>query len=234
MQCLQHHRIAALLAVVSLVVFATAAHSAAQTYSDELPPRPAEADSRDDNPPARDDYQAPNRARAPQPRMNAEPMPRMNGEPIAMPRGIPEEHRHWLGVWLSPAHPVLRGHMNLGNAGLEVQDVFAGTPAHHAGLKPNDVLFEASGADLTRTLRSRADLGAVVLATAKANQPVHVRFLRNGQEQTLELVPALRPAPVYGFAAYPQWTEPFHDEWAWDDMPAFTAPRIVTRPFFVW
>ena len=231
MQCLQHHRTAA-WAVATLVVFATAANSAAQTYNDVPPPRPAEADSRDDNQaPARDDYQAPNRARAPQPRMNGE---RMNGESIAMPRGIPEQHRHWLGVWLTSAHPVLREHMNLGNAGLEVQDVFAGTPAHHAGFRPKDVLVEASAAGMTRPLRTRADLGAVVLEAAKANEPVHVRFLRNGQEQTSELMPALRPAPVFGFASYPQWTEPFHDEWVWDDTPAFTAPRIVTRPFFVW
>jgi hypothetical protein len=117
--------------------------------------------------------------------------------------------------------------------GLVVQDVFAGTPGHLAGFEPNDVLFEASSAEMMRALRTRADLGAVIAAAAKAGEAVQVRFLRNGEEHSRDLVPALRPAPVFGFAAYPQFTEPFHDEWAWE-TPVFTAPRIVTRPFFVW
>jgi hypothetical protein len=214
----QQWRVAAFLALVSMGVFAIATNSQAQTYSDEPPPPPTKSDSDNDVKPA------PSESRS----FKSE----TNGARLPLPRGIPQEHLHWLGVWLVPAHPVLRGQMNLGDAGLVVQDVFAGTPAHQAGFEPNDVLFEASGAGTTRTLRLRSDLGSVVMAAAKSDEPLQIRFLRNGEEQTREVVPALRPAPMFGFAPFPRGTEPFDGEWVFrDDVPTFVGPVAPSPPF---
>jgi hypothetical protein len=92
--------VAAFLAIAGASVLAIATNVAAKEPLDEPPPPPVTRSEANDAKPA--------------PTISRALPSEANGARLAMPRGIPEQHRHWLGVWLVPAHPALRDHMNLG------------------------------------------------------------------------------------------------------------------------
>jgi len=64
-----------------------------------------------------------------------------------------------------------------------VERTMKGTPAEQAGLKHDDKLIEANGRALSRTV-----LISDVIKESKG-QPVLLKFLRNGQEQTVTVTP---------------------------------------------
>jgi S1-C subfamily serine protease len=99
---------------------------------------------------------------------------------------------YWLGLSVGPADSSLRSQLKLGDVGLVVHDVYAGTPAQAAGLKSNDVLLEIKAKDANTPLKLREDLIRVVNAVGPDAVPVQVKLLREGQEQTLSATPAKR------------------------------------------
>jgi hypothetical protein len=117
--------------------------------------------------------------------------------PETRPAVIDSEQRFWLGVRVGAASSALRNQLKLGNTGLVVRDVIAGTPAQAEGVLPDDVWLEASSTGMSRPLHDRSDLLAVVANAGATDVPVHVRFLRAGNEQSMSFTPVLRPVAIY-------------------------------------
>jgi len=116
--------------------------------------------------------------------------------PLAGPK--PADGWYWLGVRVQPAGTALRSQLHLGGTGLVVLDVIAGTPAHEAGFLRDDVLLEAGATSRMTALHTRLDMTNAVNSAAESHDPVTVRFLRNGEDQTITVTPVLRPVPLYG------------------------------------
>jgi len=96
---------------------------------------------------------------------------------------------YWLGVEAMPVPPALRAHLNLPEGqGLLVGGVVADSPAAKAGLKEHDILLQAGGKPLTDI----SDLIAAVNAAKETKLSLIV--IRGGKQQTIEVVPAKRPA----------------------------------------
>jgi S1-C subfamily serine protease len=70
-------------------------------------------------------------------------------------------------------------------AGVEVVQVVAGSPAARAGLRPEDLIVELDGQPV-------ADVGDIqrLMVVEKIGAAVNVRVLREGRELELSLVPA--------------------------------------------
>jgi hypothetical protein len=116
--------------------------------------------------------------------------------PVVAQPNVPVENRYWIGVRAAPATPALRSQLRLGDAGLVVDNLTTDLPAHRAGLLRNDVLLEATEHGVATPLRTRQDLVRAI--NAAGTDPITFRLLREGQEQTIELRPVLRPVLVYG------------------------------------
>lgn len=98
---------------------------------------------------------------------------------------------YWIGVGCTPAEPVLRSQLKLGeNEGLVVIEVMPDSPAKNVGLQVHDVLVEAGD----KKLHDVSDLMAAVEA-AKEND-LNVKLVRAGEQVALTVKPAKRPEAI--------------------------------------
>jgi membrane-associated protease RseP (regulator of RpoE activity) len=95
---------------------------------------------------------------------------------------------YWLGVVCTPVDDaVLKGHLGIEH-GFLVQEIVPDSPAAKAGLQPQDILTRVGDQALE-------NLKTLVEATEKAkDQPLTLTLIRKGQQQTVEVTPAKRPA----------------------------------------
>ena len=117
---------------------------------------------------------------------------------VPTPLVIPDERKYWVGLRVALASSALHSQLRLGDVGLLVLDLNAGSPAHTAGLIKDDLLLDAVVGGTTIVFRQLSDLNGAVLAAARSSDPMQIKFLRNGEAQTRDVAPALRPLPVYG------------------------------------
>lgn len=100
-----------------------------------------------------------------------------------------------IGVTLSPPDETLRKQLNLGEAGVLVTDVNAGSPAEAAGLKGGDLLLSANGKSLTKEEELATEIRQGVGA------PVKLEVMRGGGTLTLSAKPIKQPPPQLDRAA---------------------------------
>ena len=160
--------------------------------------------------PARNEAAPPDQSESPSPREAvstaqsptsiAQPATSIAQPVVAVPTPvvIPDERKYWVGLRVALASSALRSQLRLGDVGLLVLDLNAGSPAHTAGFVKDDLLLDAVVGGTTIVFRQLSDLNGAVLAAARSSGPMQIKFLRNGEAQTRDVTPALRPLPVYG------------------------------------
>jgi S1-C subfamily serine protease len=94
--------------------------------------------------------------------------------------------RAWLGVAVGPRPlpPRVAGRLDRDRA-IEVIEIVEGSPADHAGLRPEDLLIELDGVPLTAT----DDLQRLMTAE-RIGRPLELQIVREGAVRTLSVVPA--------------------------------------------
>jgi hypothetical protein len=96
----------------------------------------------------------------------------------------------FLGVVTSIAPPILREHLQLGDAALVVEHVVPDSPAAAADLKRFDVLRKFNN----QTLLNNEQLASLV-RSSKPDEPVTLTIIRNAKEQSLQVTITQRQAP---------------------------------------
>jgi S1-C subfamily serine protease len=96
----------------------------------------------------------------------------------------------YMGVGTQPITPELQQQYNLSrSSGLLVAEVAPGSPAEKAGLKQGDIIVRVNGQDVTDSA-----VLASMIRDMKPGDKVDVTIDRNGQEQTITVTLAERPA----------------------------------------
>ncbi|HSF30343.1 MAG TPA: Do family serine endopeptidase [Candidatus Tectomicrobia bacterium] len=91
--------------------------------------------------------------------------------------------RGYLGVVIQTLSPELAGKFEVAqNGGLLVGDILRGSPAEHAGLKRGDVIVDFAGQPVHKTQELQR-----LVAAARPGTPIHLRVLRDRQEQLVAL-----------------------------------------------
>jgi len=110
---------------------------------------------------------------------------------------------YWLGLACHPVPPPVRAQLDIPEGqGLLVQNVVPDGPAAGAGIKQYDVLLKAGDKPLA-TIKDLVD--AVELAKEKK---LSLELLRGGKSQTINVVPAKRPADARPGGPLPDITDP--------------------------
>ena len=102
----------------------------------------------------------------------------------------PAQPTYWIGVrGRNVSEPVLRTQFQLAeDLGVVIEDVVPDSPAAKAGLRRHDILLRANG----EGVQSMEDLAELV-STSNA-EPIELRLIRLGKEETIVVVPEERPA----------------------------------------
>jgi serine protease Do len=97
--------------------------------------------------------------------------------------------RAWLGVAVGPRPlpPRVAGRLDRDRA-IEVIEIVEGSPADHAGLRPEDLLIELDGVPLNAT----DDLQRLMTAE-RIDEPVKATVVREGELRAITLVPRELP-----------------------------------------
>ncbi len=189
--------------------------------------------------PARNDAAPPGQSELPSPRQvvpttqsvvpAAQPVVSIAQPEVVVPTPfvIPDERKYWVGLRVAPASSALRSQLKLGDAGLLVLDLNAGTPAHTAGFAKDDLLLDAVAGGTTIVLRQLSDLSGAVLPAARSGGPMQIKFLRNGEAQTRDVTPAFRPLPVYGASRHCSRVSSSLDDYVLLDWPMYA---VMLRP----
>lgn len=135
-------------------------------------------------------------------------------QPIATPdRGV------WLGVQLCPVPTILAGHLQLGEAGLMVRNVFIDSPADVAGLDRYDVIVKADGKEVVGNVRALNRQ----ISEKKTGDTLELDIYHKGQPGHLKITLTARPS---------EWSElkrkyPHEQEWYdWDSLrDRFSVPK---------
>ncbi len=118
------------------------------------------------------------------------------GEPVPMPEGeAAEVHQlelppFYIGVAVDPAPEALRSHFELGDAGVVVNSVFAGSPAAEAGLQPNDLIVKAD-----RVAQNSVETLMEAVRKA-ADKEMKLEVLRGAETKEFTVKPARREEPA--------------------------------------
>jgi hypothetical protein len=121
----------------------------------------------------------------------------------------------YLGVTVGPVDPAVHWHLPATRgAGLTVQAVAPGSPAAQAGLRRHDILLRWEDQWLYNTGQLRGLLG-----TLEPGQEHHCTILRQGIEETLELMPTARAQRAAAGPEIRLASVPFA---GWQDRPALT------------
>jgi beta-lactamase regulating signal transducer with metallopeptidase domain len=112
-------------------------------------------------------------------------------------------HTMRLGAQVSSPSPTLADQLDLPKSqGVVLEEVGANSAAAKAGLKSHDVLLELNG----KTVPSKLDEFAKMVAEIKANTPVDAVVLRKGKKETVKglTLPEAKPATAFGgFGGFP-------------------------------
>ncbi len=95
--------------------------------------------------------------------------------------------RGWIGVGLQDLDPVLQQRLQA-DRGVVISQVYAGTPAHSAGLEAGDVVFELDGSDVEES-------GALVRAVGshKPGETIKLGLFRDGKQKQIAVKLGERP-----------------------------------------
>lgn len=103
-----------------------------------------------------------------------------------------EEPTYWIGISGRPVEsPVLRTHLQLAeDMGIVVEQVIPDSPADKAGLRKHDIILRANGAGVhgMKVLQE--------LVRTQQAEPIELKLIRLGKEETLIVVPEERPAEL--------------------------------------
>ena len=108
--------------------------------------------------------------------------------------------RTWLGLELQP---LLKGAAPA--RGVMVSGVVKGSPAERAGAKAQDLLLALDGKDITVRFDEELPLLNQFIVSLPIGKEVSARVLRDGQEQTLKIVTALREAADFRQTELKAW-----------------------------
>jgi len=110
----------------------------------------------------------------------AEPLPEAEAE---------VEPTYWIGVrGRGVQSPVLRTHLQLAeNMGVVVEQVLEESPARKAGLRKHDILLRANG-EAVHDMQVLSEL-----VRESQEQPIELRLIRLGKEETISVIPEKRP-----------------------------------------
>jgi len=105
---------------------------------------------------------------------------------------VVEEPTYWIGISGRPVEsPVLQTHLQLaGDMGIVVEKVAPNSPADKAGLRKHDIILRANGAGIhgMKVLQE--------LVRTQQAEPIELKLIRLGKEETLVVVPEERPAEL--------------------------------------
>lgn len=103
----------------------------------------------------------------------------------------PERTDFWIGVRCAEVPELLQAQLDLPEGqGVLVDEVVPGTPAHNAGIKAFDVIFEVNGHPV-------ADPQSLAAAVGRAGgEEVKIEFLHAGRKQTVTVKPVTRPDAI--------------------------------------
>ena len=189
--------------------------------------------------PARNEAAPPDQSDSPSPRQAvltaqsvaaiAQPVTSIAQPVVAVPTPvvIPDERKYWVGLRVALASSALRSQLKLGDVGLLVLNLNVGTPAHTAGFVKDDLLLDAVVGGTTTVLRQLSDLNGAVLTAARSGGPMQIKFLRNGEAQTRDVTPALRPLSVYGASRHCSRVSSSLDDYVLLDWPLYA---VMLRP----
>jgi serine protease Do len=98
-------------------------------------------------------------------------------------------HRGYLGIQVAPLSPEVASLMGLKEAkGVELVQVFEGTPAAKAGLKAGDIISSVAGKAVGDAREVQHVVGSLTL-----NKPYPVQLTRDGKAQTISVVILQQP-----------------------------------------
>lgn len=124
------------------------------------------------------------------------------------PRKPAEARAYFIGVSVNPLSDALRSQLDLPeDQGVVAGDVLPESPAAKAGIQPNDILLTIDG-------KAVGDIqGLVERIQELKDKTVPVKFLRGGEEKTVEVTPEKRkeplPDPVSERPRVPRVLQPF-------------------------
>jgi serine protease Do len=103
-------------------------------------------------------------------------------------------HYARIGIALAPLTPTLARELGIeeGTKGILVQGVAPGSPADKAGIKKGDVIVGFAGEKI-----QDASSFSLKVATSEVAKPYEIKFIREGNERTVSVVPADREKVVF-------------------------------------
>ncbi len=120
--------------------------------------------------------------------------PGQESEQLREETRVVEEPRYWIGVrGTSIDSAILRTHLQLADdMGVVVEEVIEDSPADNAGLRRHDIILRCNGdaVDNMRVLQSQVASGK--------DKPLELKIVRLGKQETLVVVPEVRPEQVTG------------------------------------
>jgi serine protease Do len=103
-------------------------------------------------------------------------------------------HYARIGIALAPLTPALARDLGLeeGTKGVLVQGVLPGSPAEKAGMKEDDVIIGFAGEKVQDLSSFR-----LKVATSEVAKPYEIKFIRDGKERSVSVVPAAAEKIVF-------------------------------------